>query len=129
MKYILLIMLLVTPPNDIKDADKGKKGKDTRVWALQTTTAFEMSTKEWCEYVATSIDGSANSTATITTRMFCIPKDEKDFIAELTPKAAQEKEKTPLGAYQKELGISPERLQCLIDNAIRVGPGKPKECK
>src|SRR5260370_17544939 len=83
MKYILLIIFLVTPPAAIKPQDKGTV-RDHRVWALQSTTTMELSSKEWCNDIAENIDKSMRVTNTITTRMFCIPKDERDFVASQT---------------------------------------------
>src|SRR5580704_16294000 len=88
MKYVLLIMLFVTAPNTIKSQDKGTP-KDMRVWQLQSTITMDLSSKPWCEEVAGSIARSARATNTITTRVYCIPKDENDFVAD-NNKAIQE---------------------------------------
>src|SRR5260370_5589836 len=66
MKYILLIIFLVTPPAAIKPQDKGTV-RDHRVWALQSTTTMELSSKEWGNDIAENIDNSMRVTKTIST--------------------------------------------------------------
>jgi hypothetical protein len=117
MKYILLIIFLVTPPNAINPRDKGTV-RDKRVWALQSTTTMELSSKEWCKAIADNIDSSMFVTNTITTRMFCIPKDERDFIASQT----QDKAIQGLQEFKSQLGRDRKTLEDAIDREIRSPP-------
>ncbi len=127
MNYVFLLLLFVTSPNSIKDADKGTK-KDTRIWSLQTAVSMEVSSHEWCSDLADSIDGSISTTATVTTRIFCIPKDEKDLVASLTKLYPQEKDLQGLQSLSKfkEQSKITVPLQQQILQQITVGPNKPK---
>ena len=114
MNYVLLIILFLTPPNNIKDSDKGT-AKDHRVWVLQSATAIEVSSKDWCTLLAKSIDGTFGTTSTVTTRMFCIPKSEQA----LTSGAA-------LKDFLKDK--KPGVAECMVQNEITVGPNTSQPC-
>ncbi len=119
MNYILLIMLFVTAPSAIKDTDKGTKN-DHRVWALQSATTMEVSSGEWCNYLANTIDGTMATTATVTTRMFCIPKNEQEILSGAKAHT--------FGEFTKGRGPTDKQVQCEIENAITVGPRPAKKC-
>jgi hypothetical protein len=127
MHYVLVILLFITPPNGIRHKDKGTKN-DHRVWSLQSATAMDVSSNDWCDALANTIDATINTTATVTTRMLCIPKDEKDFIAGQQPQISATPSR-PLQEYSKSLGLTEEQLQCQIQNAITVGTRVVKACK
>jgi hypothetical protein len=131
MNYVLLILLFVTPPNSIQSADKGTPN-DHRIWALQTAVSMEVSSREWCQNLADGIDASISGTkdfkrnkdptknigvlgtATVTTRIFCIPKDEKDLVSSLAKGARS----------FSDIKVSPESLRDKILEQITVSPPK-----
>jgi len=118
MKFVLFIMLFITPPNSVSPNVKFTD-KDPRGWTLQSSTTIDMSTHEWCELVADSITRSANVTATMTARAFCIPKDENDLKAQVGNETLYSLDKL------KEKLKPPALLGSEIDNALQVAPPVP----
>ncbi len=133
MKFILLFLFLITPPNAIKPEDKNNPMKDKRVWTLQSTIALELASYEWCNEVAGSIARSADGTATITTRMFCIPKDQKDLqdmkniMSDFEKKGFDEQLLLPFSQFQNQLDKPPRAKgdrQQKLDNLLQIAPGQ-----
>ncbi|SRR5258708_18713574 len=107
MKFILFILFLITPPNGIKDTEKGT-AKDKRIWALQSTATMELESRPVCEEIGRSIERSTNVTSTITIRFYCYPKTEADLNALIEankPTAAVPQPPTPAERRQRDESI------------------------